>query len=116
MKVTIKTPYTVLVPISEVSVKEFDDDGLKEYLETDTIYSEDELTGLIIDFFIWEGDLDLVDNPNCDGYDTSSVEIVNLEQLIEKYSYLIKDLPKTPTCCGEQIKTNYCPNCGKKLK
>lgn len=115
MKVTIKTPYTVLE--TKVSIKEFDDNGLKEYLENDTIYSEDELTGLIIDFFIWEGDFDLMDGINdyeeCDRF---SVEIVNLEELIEKYSYLIKDLPEIPMCCGEKIRTNYCPNCGKKLK
>ena len=48
--------------------------------------------------------------------DDLEAEILNMDELVEKYSYLIKtsEISKAYNCCS-QYTTNYCPECGNQL-
>lgn len=95
---------------------------LKEYLSTLNIYSKDELEDYILEYMNYEFDPEIyIKNKNI-GQITS--ELLNIADLVEYFSYLIKEEPEEELennsfkvclmCAYEE--GNYCSNCGKKLK
>lgn len=100
----------VEIPFSEELLKQNNDD-----LE---IYSKDDLEGYIYDYFNENEDYNFLYNylsKEEQKYyydDLDCEEIFDLDELIEKYSYLIEE---QILCCSTQT-GNYCSICGKKLK
>lgn len=95
---------------------------LKEYLSTLDFYSKDDLEDCILDYMAYEFDPEIyIKNKNI-GQITS--ELLNTADLIEYFSYLIKEKPEEElendsfeNCSNcDYEKGNYCSNCGKKLK
>jgi hypothetical protein len=95
-------------------------DSLKEYFEGD-YHCEDkqDLEQLIEDYYCYNASSDflykhLSDEEKEFYYDDLDIEIFDMNEIIEKNLHLI-EAPKPNVCCTNQT-TNYCPECGKKLK
>lgn len=90
---------------------------LEEYLKDGLIFDKDDLSTTIQEYFEYESDIrtqfydsepDFIDN-------TQELIVEDLKELIEKYSYLIKEKEEN-ICCIQNKGSNYCSICGKKLK
>lgn len=113
MEVTIKTPYRITV--ERTSIKTFDDSGFVEYVKDWIFRCNSDLEEAIYEYFLYT-DFILVDE-DCDDILEDFIEIDELNELVEKYSYLIKeDNEESIICCSLPRTSNYCPNCGTKLK
>lgn len=115
MKVKIKNTYKIWVE------KEFENEtevDLLNYLEDCTLTSEEDLTECVYEFILWDDNHDLnITDINDDEfllYDDSkdNIIITNLDEIVEKYKYLIKE---EESCCDNET-GNYCSTCGKKLR
>lgn len=124
MKIHILNNYTKEIPAQFEG--HFDIQPLKEYLEEEVkVYSEnfeindDIIFEEIIDFlrqedceispFNDEDDVTLHSIEERDG-----IQVLNIKELIEYFSYL-KRFPIKNDCCDRQT-GNYCSHCGTKLK
>lgn len=114
MKVKIKNTYKIWVE------KEFENEtevDLLNYLEDCTLTSEEDLIECICEYILWDDNHDLNITDISDDefllYDDSkdNIIITNLDEIVEKYKYLIKE----ESCCDNET-GNYCSTCGKKLK
>lgn len=114
MKVIIKTPYTVIdKKISEVVV---DDSNFLDYIKNSDIYDKNDLEQSLIEYFVYDDNFELFPNiDDADDYLYDDFEICCLDELVEKYSYLIKE-EEEKICCIQNKGSNYCSVCGKKLK
>ena len=99
-------------------LKEYLEEEIKEYSDNSEI-DDDILSEEIYDFlkqedcgidpFNMNDDVTLHSIEERDG-----LEILNIEELVQYFSYL-KRLPIKNDCCEGQT-TTYCPHCGTKLK
>ena len=119
MDVNINLNYEVFVS-EDINIPSSD---LKEYLSTLDFYSKDDLEECISEYMTYEFDPEIYIKNKELGQIT--VDILNMYDLVEYFSYLIKELPeeteeieeKSNVCLHCTYESgNYCSNCGKKLK
>lgn len=128
MRAKLKIPYTVEIPKQTVYTTPDDANDLIDFLEESTnngedpIESEEQLKDAILDFyfedeFIANGVYEHITSlhPNSEtNYQTDDIEIINIDEFINRYKYLIKE-PKKSTCCSKYKTGKFCPECGKRL-
>ncbi len=114
MKAKVKTNYQIIEDKSyEASINlDFEAYAKENELE---IEDKDDLESYLMDC-ISESDQLFISPDHINIADEYSEErdILNMEELIEYYSFLI--VPSTKTCCDDAPwNATYCPTCGKKL-
>ena len=119
MDVNINLNYEVFVS-EDINIPSSD---LKEYLSYLDFYSKEDLGEGILDYIDYEFDPEIyIKNKELRQI---IVDVLNMDDLIEHFSYLIKELPeeteeieeKSNVCLHCTYESgNYCSNCGKKLK
>jgi hypothetical protein len=90
-----------------------------DYLDGFDISDETDLVATINDYYNWNKEDNflmkyLTKEEQQFYYDDLEAEVLNWDELEEKYSYLIRG--EEPKDCCSQYTSNYCPECGKKLK
>jgi hypothetical protein len=112
MRVVLKNEYSIQVPkvfVTEVEVNI--EEWLKDYVfndEGDLRYRLEDLIWDIEYECFAEGDTD-IENDDLETF------IENMDELVEKYSYLIVPEPEQSCCEKASQGSNFCNTCGKKL-
>lgn len=108
----IVTDYRVTIDKRHKCVKETE--NLESFLSKQHIFCKNDLEDFIYNA-IWANffGYELIAEEDKNTYNDyiDEIEIENIEELIKKYSYLIKEA----ACCDSE-NGNYCSKCGKKLK
>lgn len=122
MDVNINLNYEVVVS-EDVNIPS---SYLKEYLSYLDFYSKEDLGEGILDYMDYEFDPEIYIKDKELGQiitvNVLNMDVLNMDDLIEHFSYLIKELPeeieeKSNVCLHCTYESgNYCSNCGKKLK
>lgn len=107
MKIKTYVEYYVSKRVSKEDERELDLQKFKDFVGTDPIKNEDELKGILQDFF-WEGgDLERGDDKEED-WEVNAFYITDASELLPYFDI---------TCCSSAARTdNYCRTCGKQLK
>jgi len=116
MKIAVTNEYQVLLNKTFNGFIEFD---IENYIEENELEITDEwdLKNYIEDFTLDNNDnlYNPEDLNDIFDTDTDNLTIDNLDELIEEYRYLIKEVESI--CCNNNDPGyTYCPICGKKLK
>ena len=119
MKIEIKGTYEVASIKTEQKILDVDLDQYFKDLKEDNILieSEEELKEYIDDHLRWDLDSTIILPEDEANYldDSEKYEIVNMDEIVEKYSHII--VKGQVVCCNNHDSGyNYCPICGKKLK
>lgn len=114
MKAKVKTNYQI---IEEKVYETFIDLDFEAYAKENELNIEDkeDLESFLTDYISESNEL-FISPDHIDTADEYSEErdILNMEELVEYYSFLIE--PSTETCCDDAPwNANFCPTCGKKL-
>ena len=116
MELQVSTEY--VISKTKVHTSTYNLIDLTKYLEECDIYSEESLRNEILNY-VWDFSAsEIVDCKDVRYIDEIlHAEVLNIQELIKHYSYLIKEdsLEEEFNCCTEQT-GNYCSICGKKLK
>lgn len=120
MELKIKTNYTICETKSVETTHDFD--KCKAFVEDYLIYCEDinkKDIKYALDAYLWEilvikGSLYL-ENDFKNVQDTLDIYCLNLDEVLDEFSYLLTENPSAGSCCDSQT-GNYCSVCGKKLK
>ena len=114
MELQVSTEYVISKTNTHISTHDLID--LTKYLEECDIYSEESLRNEILEY-VWSfSSSEIVSSKDVECTDEIlSADVLNIQELIKHYSYLIKeDSLKEPDCCDGQT-GNYCSTCGKRL-
>jgi len=113
MKIVLRNEYSVTMP--KVFITEIDF-NIEEFLKDSEIHDEDDLRYRLEDL-IWDANYQYFDNGDEDiENDDLETFIENINELVEKYSYLIITELKETCCNSATEESNFCNICGKKLK
>lgn len=122
MELIIKTYYNIAGDRTNISDQSKYFNKLKERLEEISNDCEEVHEYNLINWindYIWEevdsSTIFNIEDIN-DVQDTSDMECVNIDELLNYFGYLLKEKPNIILSCCDGQTGNYCSNCGKKLK